>query len=158
MAAPYLLSSSTLVSASPEAAFDTLCAAPLEQLFTTRSGPIPPVVRCEGQQGEWGRTGASRSVVLSDGTGNLETMVGGDRATQEYRYRLSDFQGPFKRLITSIDGQFTFVPEGSGTRVTWTWRLNPVNGATRLVLPVVGFFWSRYAADMWPRYSAMLPA
>ncbi|MFL6105317.1 MAG: SRPBCC family protein [Marmoricola sp.] len=158
MAAPYLLSSSTVVDASPQAAYDALVAAPLEELFTTSAGPIPPVVRCEGQVGEWGTSGATRKVVLADGSGNLETMVGADRATQEYRYRLSDFEGPFKRLITSIDGQFTFVAEGAGTRVTWTWALNPVNAVTRLALPVVGFFWGRYATAMWPRYEALAVA
>ncbi len=158
MTAPYLLSSSTVVAASPEDAYDTLCAAPLEKLFTTRAGPIPYVVRCDGQVGEWGSLGQTRTVVLSDGGGNLETLVGVDRATQDYRYELTDFKGPFKALITSIDGRFTFVPEGQGTRVIWSWSLHPVNPVTRLILPVVGFFWRRWAASMWPRYATMLPA
>ena len=156
--APYLLSSSTVVAATPDDAYDTLCAAPLEKLFTTRSGPIPPVDRCDDQVGEWGSLGQSRRVVLADGSGNLETLVGADRATQDYRYELTDFSGAFKALIKSIDGQFTFVPEGSGTRVTWSWTLHPTNAVTGLALPVFGFFWRRWAAGMWPRYAAMLPA
>jgi hypothetical protein len=159
MASPYLISSSTVVAGTPESAYDALCAAPLEKLFTTRSGPIPPVSRVDGQVGAWGSgPGQSRTVVLSDGSGNLETLVGADRATQDYRYQLTDFQGPFKNLISSIDGQFTFVPEAGGTRVTWSWNLHPVNAVTRLVLPVVGFFWNKYAAAMWPRYAALVTA
>lgn len=158
MTAPYQLASSTVVAATPEAAYDALCAAPLEALFSSRSGPIAPVARCEGQVGEWGTAGQSRTVVLRDGSNNLETLVAADRATQDYRYRLSDFKGPFKLLITSIDGQFSFAPEGSGTRVTWTWALHPVHGLTAPVLRVVGFFWRRWAAAMWPRYAARLTA
>jgi hypothetical protein len=158
MAAPYLLTSSTVVAATPEAAYDALCAAPLEALFSSRSGPIPPVARCEGQVGEWGTAGQTRTVVLADGSSNLEALVAADRATQEYRYRLSDFKGPFKLLITGVDGQFAFTPEGAGTRVTWTWALHSVNALTAPVLRVVGFFWRRWAAAMWPRYAARLTA
>ena len=154
MTAPYLLSSSTVVDSSPEAAYDTLVAAPLEELFTSRSGPIPPVARCDGQVGEWGTLGQSRTVVLADGSSNLETLVGADRAALDYRYRLSDFTGPFKALITGVDGQFTFVPEGTGTRVTWSWKMHPVNPVTGALLPVVGFFWRRWAAAMWQRFAA----
>jgi hypothetical protein len=158
MTSPYQLVSSTVVAATPEAAYDALCAAPLEVLFTSRSGPIPPVARCEGQAGEWGSSGQTRTVVLSDGSSNLETLVAADRATQDYRYRLTDFKGPFKLLITSVDGQFAFAADGSRTRVTWTWSLHPVNAFTALALPVVGFFWRRWAAAMWPRYVARLSA
>lgn len=154
MPTPYQLTSSTVVAATPEAAYDALCAAPLEALFSSRSGPIPPVTRCEGQVGDWGAAGQTRTVVLADGSSNLETLVAADRATQDYRYRLSGFKGPFKLLITSVDGQFAFAPDGPGTRVTWTWALHPVNAVTALALPVVGFFWRRWADAMWPRYAA----
>ena len=100
MTAPYLLTSSTVVAASPEDAYATVCAAPLEKLFTQRAGPIPYVVRCDGQVGEWGQRGARPGPwCSSDGGGNLETLVGADPATQDYRYELTDFEGPFKALI-----------------------------------------------------------
>jgi hypothetical protein len=158
MVAPYLLSSSTVVPASPEAAFDAVMNAPLEELFPHRAGIIPPVKEVNGQTGPWATVGQTRSVVTADGNSNTETLVTYDRAGGRYQYRLSDLTGPLKTLVASVDGQFTYVPEGAGTRVTWSWTLHPTNGVTRAFLPVMGFFWRQYAAKMWPLYAAMLPA
>lgn len=155
MATPYLLSSSTVVPASPEVAFDGVLAAPLEDLFPHRAGPIAPIRGCEGQDGAWGTVGQTRTVRLADGSSNLETLVAADRPGS-YRYRLTDFQGPFKTLVAAVDGEFSFLPEGSGTRVTWSWSLEPTNPMARPFLAVVGFFWRQYAQKMWPRYAARL--
>lgn len=157
MPAPYLLSSSTVVPVSPDVAFDGVLAAPLEELFPHRSGPIPPVKECRGQEGAWGTVGQTRTVVLADGGTNLETLVAADRAGGVYQYRLSDFTGPMKALVAGVDGQFSFVPEGNGTRVTWSWSISSTNAVTRLLaLPVLGAFWKPWAAKMWPHYAARL--
>jgi hypothetical protein len=151
------LESSAVFATTTEDAYDTLVDAPLEALFTSRSGPISPVARCEGQVGDWGTTGQTRRVVLTDGSSNLETLVGADRADLDYRYLLSDFQGPFRMLVRTIDGRFAFAPEGGGTRVTWTWVMHPTNPVAGRLLPVVGMFWRRWAAAMWPRFGDRLP-
>lgn len=155
MVAPYLLTSSTVVPVSPDVAFDAVLAAPLEELFPHRSGMIPPVRECQGQNGAWGTIGQTRTVVLADGSTNLETLVAADRPGV-YRYRLSSFTGPMKALVAGVDGTFSFVAEGPATRVTWSWELHPTNAVTRLAIPVLGVFWRQYAAKMWPRYAARL--
>lgn len=157
MVAPFLLSSSTVVPAAPEHAYDGVLAAPLEELFPHRAGAIPPIKECTGQVGDWGTVGQTRTVVLADGGTNLETLVTADRPGGIYQYRLSDFTGPMKALVAGVDGQFSFVPEGNGTRVTWSWAIQPTNPVTRLLaLPLLGVFWKQYAAKMWPRYAARL--
>lgn len=155
MTAPYLLSSSTVVPVSLDVAFAGVLDAPLEKLFTERAGAIPPIKECTGQDGRWDTVGKTRTVVLADGSSNLETLVEYSRPGN-YRYRLSDVTGPMKALVAGVDGQFSFVPEGGGTRVTWSWSIRPTNAVARLALPVVGVFWRRYAAGMWPRYAASL--
>lgn len=155
MSTPYLLSSSTVVPNAPDAAFAGVLDAPLEDLFPERAGLIPAVKECTGQDGGWDAVGKSRTVVLADGSSNLETLVEYSRPGN-YRYRLSDFTGPMKALVAGVDGQFSFVPEGDGTRVTWSWKIHPTNPVARGILPVLGFFWRRYAAGMWPRYAARL--
>lgn len=157
MTTPYPLSSSTLVQATPEEAYDAVMAAPLSELFTERAGPIPPIRETTGQEGPWATVGQTRTVVLTDGSKNLETLVKADRPG-DYRYRLTDFTGPMKGLVKSVDGGFSFVAEGGSTRVTWHWQIHPVNPVARGLLPVLGFFWRRYAAAMWPRYAARLAA
>lgn len=153
MSSPYLLSSSTVVPASLDSAFDGVLNAPLEQLFTERAGAIPPIKECTGQIGAWDAVGKTRTVVLQDGSTNLETLMEYSRPGS-YRYQLSDFTGPMKALVARVEGQFTFVPEGDATRVTWSWKIHPKNPVARLALPVIGVFWRKYAAGMWPRYAA----
>ena len=155
MAPTYSVSSSTLVQAPPEAAFQAILDAELPDLFPHRSGPIPPIARCEGQEGSWSTVGQTRSVVLADGTSNLETLVGLERP-HDYRYRITGIQGPFKLLVTSIDGRFTFEPEAGGTRATWSWELHGRTPLSALGFPVLVFYWRKWAAGMWPRYEAML--
>lgn len=155
MTSPYLLSSSTVVPNSQDVAFAGVLDAPLEELFTERAGVIPPIKECTGQDGGWDAVGKTRTVVLADGSSNLETLVEYSRPGN-YRYQLSDFTGPMKALVARVEGQFSFVPEGEGTRVTWSWKIHPTNPVARGLLPVVGFFWRRYAAGMWPRYAARL--
>lgn len=155
MASPYLLSSSTVVSAGADAAWTGVLDAPLNELFTERAGAIPPIKETTGQDGRWDAVGKTRTVVLADGSSNLETLVEYTQPSS-YRYQLSDFTGPMKGLVAKVEGQFTFVPEGEGTRVTWSWRIHPTNPVTRLFLPVLGVFWRKYAAGMWPRYAARI--
>lgn len=152
MGAAHLVSSSADFAVAPEVAYDALVAAPLEELFTQRSGPIPPVARCEDPRGTWGEPGASRRVVLADGSTNLETLVGADRDDLDYRYQLTEFTGPFRFLVGAVDGRFDFEPVGESTRVTWSWALHPANPVGALLLPLIGRFWQRWAARMWPRF------
>ena len=155
MASTYFVSSSTVVPVTPEVALEGVLDAPLEKLFPHRSGPIPAIARCEGQDGSWSRVGQTRNVVLADGTSNLETLVGLERPN-EYRYRITGIQGPFRLLVSSIDGRFTFEPEGAGTRATWSWELHGRSAASRLAFPAFGLFWNRWAAGMWPNFANLV--
>jgi hypothetical protein len=157
MASTYLLSSSSLLPGSPDAAFQCLADAPLEELFTTRSGLIPRVRGCEGQDGPWGTVGQTRTVVLDDGSRNVETLVAVDRPG-DYRYTLTDFTGPMKLLVRKVDGRFTYAPEGGGTRATWSWTLHPTSPLARLAFPLLGASWRTMARNMWPRFAARLGA
>jgi hypothetical protein len=144
----YDLSASAVVPAAPERAYDAVVSSPLERLLGKRSGPIPPVVRTEGaDSGPWGSSiGQTRTIVLGDGGRLLETLVETDRPAA-YGYRLSDVRGPMRPLVRTVEGRFTFVPEGAGTRVTWSWRLHLTAAPVRLLMPVFGVFWRRSARD-----------
>lgn len=155
MTAPYRLSSSSLLPTSPDLAFQALVDAPLEELFPTRSGLIPAVRRSEGQQGAWGRVGQTRTVVLADGSRNLETLVA-VAPPADYRYRLTDFTGPMKLLVRTVEGRFAFEPHGAESRATWTWELHATHPLARLAFPVLAASWHTMARSMWPRFRARL--
>jgi hypothetical protein len=155
MPAPYLLTSTSVVPTSARSAFQGLLDAPLNELFPTRSGLIPSIRGCEGQDCAWGSVGQTRTVVLADGSRNLETLTVVDRPA-DYRYTLSNFTGPMKLLVRKVDGQFAFESDGDGTRVTWRWAVHPTNSLARLLLPPVGASWRLMARNMWPRFAARL--
>jgi hypothetical protein len=154
---PYLLSSSSVVPAAPETAFQGLLDSPLEELFPTRSLLIPRIQGCEDQGGAWGSVGQTRTVVLADGSRNLETLTVVDRPA-DYRYTLTDFTGPMKLLVRKVEGQFAFEPDGGGTKVTWRWAVHPTNPVARAVLPAVGASWRTMARNMWPIFAARVAA
>ena len=158
MTTTYDVSASALLPVTPEVAFDVLLDAPIEDILGDRTGLSPPVVETRGQGGAWGTPGQSRTFVLGDGGTILETLVAADRATCDYRYRLTDVTGPMKLLVTYVDGRFSFVPEGAGTRVTWSWALHPAHAVARLAMPVFAVFWRRAAAKMFDRLGSRLPA
>jgi len=150
MASSYDVTASAVLGVSPEAAYDLVLAVPLEEILGQRSGLIAGIARCEGQIGDWGTVGQTRTVVMRDRGTSLETLVLADRAGGDYRYRISEIRGLNKPLISGIDGRFTFVPEGSGTRVTWSWALHPT-ALGRPAMPLLGVFWRRWAAGMFVR-------
>jgi Polyketide cyclase / dehydrase and lipid transport len=158
MASRYQLSASSVLATTPQAAYDALVDAPLEELFGDRSGPIPPVRECRGQQGPWGQVGQTRTVVLGDGGTVLETLVVSDRAAGDYRYRLSEITGPMKALARSIDGRFAFVPADAGTTATWTWDVHLTSPLGRLAMPVFKVFWQRAAGKAFTRLGSRLAA
>jgi hypothetical protein len=151
----YDLSASAVFPVAPGTALQGIIDAPLEELFPTRSGLIPAVRGCEDQDGPWGDVGQTRTVVLADGSRNLETLVAVDRPG-DYRYVLSDFTGPMRLLVRKVEGRFSFVPEGDETRATWSWRLHATHPLARLVFPVLGASWRTMATGMWPRFGAWL--
>lgn len=155
MVAPYLLSSSSVVPASQEAAFAVLLDVPLEQLFDKRGGLIPRIKETRGDS--WASVGDTRTVVLADGSTNLETLVDLD-APHSYHYELSDFTGPLKLLASRVEGAFTFKPEGNGTKITWSWTIQPKNALVRLAMPALGASWRSFGNRMWPNWARLAAA
>jgi hypothetical protein len=154
MVAPYVLSESAVLPVSPEAAYDAVLAAPLEDILGSRVGLVPAITGCAGQDGPWGTVGQTRTIEMSDGTRALETLVLADRPT-DYRYRISDVRGLMMRpLVAGIDGRFVFEQAGAGTRVTWSWEMRATNPVTRLLLPALGPFWHRWARRMFDLLAA----
>ena len=150
----YRVSSSHTFATTPERAWDVIVEAPLQELFDHRSGPIPPVKEMV-EEGPWGQVGAVRTVVLADGSSNLESLVGAERPG-DYRYELTAFTGPMRALVSRVEGRFDFEAQGDHTVATWSWAIHPTNPVAGLALPVLGFFWKGWAAKMWPKFGARI--
>jgi hypothetical protein len=128
-----------------EATYDGTIAVALPDIFGHRHLAIPPVVRVEDQDGEWGReVGQTRTIRTSDGGALHETLTGLDRP-RRFGYRIDRVRGPMRPLVRHLDGAWTFEPDGTGTRVTWSWELTPTSPVTAPLVRLVGRMWHVYA-------------
>jgi hypothetical protein len=50
-----------------------------------------------------------------------------------------------KPLVGGIDGAWSFEAVGTGTRVTWSWELEPASAVAGYLMPVFGKLWAGYA-------------
>lgn len=126
-----------------ERAYDLTIRWPLEELFDSRYGPIPPIVRTE-QDGAWGTLGQVRTIHLGDG-GSMQERLTIVEPGQEFGYEITGITGPMKGLAARIEGRWTFEPVGTGCRITWLWTIHPKSSASAWVVPIFGKIWVRYA-------------
>lgn len=97
------------------------------------AGPIPRARRSYSKDGAPLGEGSVRVVENADGT-VVEEVILVLRAPERQAYRLVVLPPAFARLVDGPHGDWTFVDEGAGTRVTWTFTF-PTKSA--LVVPVV---------------------
>lgn len=141
----YTVSASRSVPAELERSFDVVLTEPLPRIFSRRYGPFGPVSEVRDQSGDpWGTVGQSRRIVLSDGGAVTEELTRVDRPTV-FAYRLSEVKGPLKAFVSTIAGEWRFEAAGTGTRITWTWVLEPASSVSRYALPVLARLWRGYA-------------
>ena len=143
MAARHLVRSRSYPVA-PQEAFDRLLALPLTELFSRRYGPLPPIREVRGQSGAWREVGQSRTIVLADGSTMLETLTRVDPPLS-FSYTISRLRGPLKAMASGIEGEWRVEPVGTGSRVTWTWFVEPASKASSYALPALARFWGGYA-------------
>jgi hypothetical protein len=141
----YRVSSSRSVPVDLERAFDVVLAEPLPRIFSRRYGPFGPVSEVRDQTGDgWGTVGQSRRIVLSDGGEVTERITAVDRPAS-FGYQLSEIKGPLKAFVSTVAGEWRFEPAGTGTRITWSWVLEPASSLSRYALPLLARFWRGYA-------------
>ena len=138
-------------------AYRPVLLLPLPELFGRRYGVIAPITEVREQTGgEWGsEVGQSRLIVQGDGTRLRETLTRVDEP-HAFGYTITPVGGPIKALVGSAEGLWTFVPAGTGTRVTWTWEVQPANPAARLLMPVFGRMWDGFARQGFEQIEASL--
>lgn len=143
MTTPVQVSESRSYPVSVEETFDRLLPLPLPQLFRRRYAALPPV-RATDQEGVWGTVGQERTIRLADGGTMRELLTEIDRP-HRFSYRISEFTGALKPLVTQVLGSWTVDSAGTGARVTWSWELVPSGRPAQLAMPVLTRMWHGYA-------------
>ena len=139
------VSASRTIPVELERAFDRVIVEPLPRIFCRRYGPFAPIREVRDQTGgAWGTVGQSRRIVLSDGGAVTERLTTVERPTV-FGYQISEIKGPLKVFAASVAGEWRFETAGTGTRITWTWVIEPASSFGRLALPLLGRLWGGYA-------------
>ncbi|MFZ2241240.1 MAG: SRPBCC family protein [Gordonia amarae] len=176
MAQPLVLSSSRAVPVDIVTAFQHTLPAPLPSIFRRWYGPIAPVKSTSdteppnpaAQNPEapnpeapnpetWGHIGQTRTITQVGGGTMREELVDVD-APYSFSYQLTDITGPLSALISHIGGRWSFKSVGTGTEITWQWRLHPRSKAASYAFPMVARFWHGYARQALEELSAVLLA
>jgi hypothetical protein len=155
VANPTVVSYSRTYPVPVEQAFDEVLALPLEQLFDRRHGPIPAVRGTVGDQPTWSAVADARTIQLADGGSLHEQLVRVERPAA-FGYALSDIRGPMKPLAAHIDGLWTFEAAGTGTRITWSWAIQPRSVLSRPILPIFARIWRGWARHAFVRIEELL--
>jgi len=154
MAEPTVVEQSRAIPVELRHAFEGTLPVPLTSIFCRRFALLPPISAVREQRGVWGEAGQTRVVVTSDGGTMREQLVTVD-PPHSFSYRLSEITGPMRPLVDSIDGTWEFEPKGTGTLVTWRWRLRPTRIGVYAMPPVTAM-WRTYAARALERLSDLL--
>lgn len=148
------LSRSGIVAVPAAQAFDRLLPIRLSELYSSWYGALPPV-RHTVQDGVWGTPGQRRTLVFA-GPGDVEqTLVEVDRP-HGFRYELSAPTGPLGLLVARVHGAWTVADTPAGTRLTWSWAVEPRHRAAAAAMPVFAFFWRGYARAALARLDTLL--
>lgn len=139
-----VMTCSRAIPVSPPDAFAGTLPVPLPDIFRRWYGLIGPIRSAESDDGApWGRVGQTRTVTQAGGGTMRETLVVVD-PPHRFAYELRDVTGPLSPLIDCVEGDWVFRRAGTGTKVSWTWRVTPTR-AGAVALPVVERLWRGYA-------------
>ena len=125
-------------------AFDRTIAQPLPELFRRRYGPLPPIKAVTGFTEPWSTVGQSRTIHLADGGTMVEELTVVDPPVR-FGYRIGEIAGALKPLAAGFEGAWSFEAVGTGTRVTWSWDVEPASSVSGYLMPVFGRLWGGYA-------------
>ena len=155
MTKPIVVEQSRAIPVSVEDAFAGTMPISLPAIFSQWYGVLPPIKAVRDQTGDWDAAGQTRTVLMVGG-GRVRELLTNVDSPRSFEYTLSDISGPLSALVTSVDGKWSFVPVGTGTKVSWQWTLHPKSSTVAPLLPVLGKMWKGYARVALEKLSAQL--
>src|SRR5277367_2754220 len=155
MTSSLAVAQSRVIPVSVEKAFAGTLPLPLTTIFTRWYGPIGPIKEVRDQTGEWDAAGQTRVVMLTPSGRFHEELTSLD-PPHSFGYALTGITGPLGLLISRADGEWTFVPSGTATTITWSWNIHAASRLAAPLLPVLGQVWKGYARQSLATLSAEL--
>jgi uncharacterized protein YndB with AHSA1/START domain len=127
----------------PERVFEYVLPVDLSTVIK-RWGPLPGVKGTRDQTGEWDHVGATRTVLLEDGSSSREELTAYN-PPHHFGYTLK-LGPPTSVLASEAAGTWWFRPtDDGGTEIEWAWALAPQPGLGPVISGVLAPMWERYA-------------
>ena len=129
--AGYRVSASRTVPVEVEETFDGSSSSPSRGSSRAATGVRRRSARCATRPVTSGEPSASPArIVLTDGGAVTERLTTVERPTA-FGYQISEIKGPLKTLVGAVEGEWRFEPAGTGTRITWSWVIEPASAVGR---------------------------
>jgi uncharacterized protein YndB with AHSA1/START domain len=136
---------STVVPRPIDAVFDFATDPTKLSSFMKPLLPIPGVQQVTVDGDGVSRAGARRRVGMSDGSVMGEEILALDRPrAHAYRW-LNPPKAPFSLLVRGATAEWTFAPEGGGTRIDWVYTFQLT---TPLIYPLAALVLARFRGWM----------
>ncbi|MFG1923133.1 SRPBCC family protein [Cryptosporangium sp. NPDC048952] len=129
-------------SAAPADAFRIIAPIDLSKVFIA-DRLFPGIAEVTGQTDSWDHPGVSRHPRFTDGstvTESLTEYVEG----HGFAYELTGFTNALAALAVGVRGEFSFLPDGTGTNVRWTYEFKPRPGRRLVIAGPFRPLWQRY--------------
>ncbi len=128
---------------TPERVFEYVPPVDLPTVIK-RWGPLPGVKGTRDQSGTWDHVGATRTVLLEDGSSGKEELTAYN-PPHHFGYTLT-LGLPTSVLASEAAGTWWFyAADDGGTDLEWAWALAPRPGMGVFIEFVLAPLWERYA-------------
>ncbi len=129
-------------TAPPAAAFDAIADIDLSTVFLADRF-FPGVAGVRGQTDTWDHAGVTRHPQFTDGSQATETLTEWVPG-HGFAYELTTFTNALASLAIGVRGEFSFLPDGGGSVIRWTYEFKPRRGRGWIVAGPFKALWKRY--------------
>jgi polyketide cyclase/dehydrase/lipid transport protein len=130
-------------TAAPGHAFQVIAPIDLTTVFKA-DRIFPGIASVSGQTGSWDHPGVSRHPRFDDGSTANEQLTE-YVAGHGFAYELTGFtNAALKNLAAGVRGEWSFLPDGGGTLIRWTYEFKPLPGRRLVIAGPFTPLWRRY--------------
>src|SRR4051812_36623375 len=129
-------------SAPPNVSFQIIAPIDLTKVFLA-DALFPGIAAVEDQNDTWDHAGVARRPRFTDGTHATERLTEYVEG-HGFAYELSGFTNTLATLAVGVRGEFSFLPDGAGSMIRWTYEFKPKRWRRWLIAGPFLPLWRRY--------------
>ncbi|WP_033341519.1 SRPBCC family protein [Catenuloplanes japonicus] len=128
--------------ATPAVAFRIIAPIDLRRVFLADRF-FPGIAEVSDQTDTWDHAGVARRPRFTDGSQATEALTEYVEG-HGFAYELTGFTNALATLALGVRGEFSFLPDGGGTMIRWTYEFKPRPGRAWIVAGPFRPLWQRY--------------